>query len=155
VTVSIVRAADNDAEQLLAIQKRAFRRLYELYQDEGDPYLDGLEEMKRCIGYKQGKYYKVLADGELCGGVFVFLLRGGRYKVGRVYIAPELQGKGYGGHAVGLAERLEEGAREWELDFPADQVANERCYTKLGYRDTGRREVINERLVLRFYEKRV
>lgn len=46
------------------------------------------------------------------------------------------------------------GSANWELDTILQERRNCHLYEKMGYRQTGKTEVINERLTLTFYEKR-
>ena len=46
------------------------------------------------------------------------------------------------------------GDDNWELDTILQEPKNCHLYEKMGYRQTGRTEVINERLTLVFYEKK-
>jgi hypothetical protein len=39
INVEITSATMEDVESLATIQKQAFKRLYDIYQDEGSPYL--------------------------------------------------------------------------------------------------------------------
>lgn len=45
------------------------------------------------------------------------------------------------------------GTEDWELDTILQEPKNCHLYEKLGYRQTGKKRVINERLTLVFYEK--
>ncbi|MDR2045053.1 MAG: GNAT family N-acetyltransferase [Clostridium sp.] len=153
VSVKIEKALACDAEKLLDIQRRAFKPLYDIYGDEESPFLENLTSVVSGIEYPKGAYYKIFDHEVLCGGLFVFQLGNGQYKIGLVYVLPEYQYRGIGSEAILLAEDLETSAVSWEIDFPVDRIQNRRCYEKIGYTDTGRREVINDKLILAFYQK--
>ncbi len=153
MSVTLAQARPEDVEALVAIQKQAFARLYEQYQDEASPYLRGAQEHRNWLMHRQVRCWKILEDGALCGGVTVFLRPGGEYYLVRLFVHPDRQGRGIAGQALLLCERKYPEARRWTLDFPIDQPANRRCYEKAGYRDTGVRMVKNERLTLAMYEK--
>lgn len=155
MNITLEKAYEEDADILLYIQKQAFRPLYDLYLDEESPYCDTVDDIKWKINYKNGKYYKIFADGILCGGLFTFHIKDELYKMGQLYITPKEQCKGIGSKAILIAEQLEPDAKEWELDFPEDQIKNEMCYRKIGYVPLGKREVVNERLKLVFYHKKL
>ena len=153
--VTIEKAYEKDAENLLVLQKQAFEELYMKYEDEQSPFLTTLDEMKKRISYENGTYYKILYNNELCGGVFVFKLDEGIYKFGNMYIKPTHQNRGIGTTVITLVEKTEPSAKIWELDFPIDRPDNKRGYGKLGYTDMGKREVINDKLTLAYYRKKV
>jgi hypothetical protein len=44
MNVQIIPATAADAEALVVIQRQAFKRLYDIYRDDGSPYLRGAEK---------------------------------------------------------------------------------------------------------------
>ena len=152
--ISIAPAQPEDVPGLVSIQKQAFARLYQLYGDETSPYLRGEEEF--ALWFSRGHHpYKIYADGEIAGGVTVFYRGEGDYYLARIFVLPELQGKGIGRQAIRLCEKNYPQAKRWLLDYPADQLRNRCCYEACGYVDTGRRRVINDKLTLVDAEKPV
>ena len=141
MNVEIIPATIGDADALTAIQQQAFKRLYDKYHDEGSPYLRGADEIAMWLDRPNVSVYKIHADGVLCGGVS-FCERNdlpGEYYLARIYILPELQGKGIASTAILLCEATVTNASRWTLDFPVNEIANRRCYEKAGYMDTGER----------------
>jgi GNAT superfamily N-acetyltransferase len=64
----------------------------------------------------------------------------------------EYRGKGYAQEAILAVEELY-GPDHWELDTIMQEKGNLHLYEKMGYRQTGRVEHINERMDIVFYEK--
>ena len=158
MNIKITPATVKDAENLVAIQQKAFKRLYDMYQDEGSPFLRGADEIVRWLNRPNWKVYKIFADGILCGGVSFRECDGtpGEYYLTRIYILPELQGKGIASTAILMCESTVKNAKRWTLDFPVEQIANRRCYEKAGYADTGeRREQSNGAITLAYMEKTI
>lgn len=156
MNVEIVPATIKDAEDLVTIQKSAFKRLYDIYHDDGSPYLRGTDEIIRWLESPNWQVYKILADGALCGGVSFYERNGmpGVYYLARIYISPRMQSNGIASRAILLCEAAVTNASIWTLDFPVDQIANRRCYEKAGYTDTGeRREQSGGAITLALYEK--
>jgi len=152
--VEIIPATDEDADALVEIQKRAFKRLYGIYHDKGNPYLRGSDEIVQWLNRPNCYVYKIIADGLLCGGVSFFERREGEFYLARIYILPEMQGKGIAPTAISLCESQFPQAKRWFLDFPVNENMNRRCYEKAGYKDTGeRREQSNGAITLAIYEK--
>lgn len=58
-----------------------------------------------------------------------------------------------GQKAIRLCEEMH-GNENWELDTILQESKNCHLYEKMGYRQTGKTKVINERLTLTFYEKK-
>jgi len=160
MNVEIIPAKIDDAESLAAIQKQAFKRLYEKYQDEGNPYLRGADEIIRWLHHPNVHVhvYKIICDSVLCGGVSFYERSGqpGIYYLARIYILPEIQGKGIASKAILLCEETVANANLWTLDYPVNEIANRRCYEKAGYTDTGeRRKQSNGAITLAYMEKKI
>jgi hypothetical protein len=58
INVILQPAIAADAEALVAIQQKAFKRLYDIYQDEGSPYLRGTDEILRWLERPNCKVFK-------------------------------------------------------------------------------------------------
>ncbi|MDR3086231.1 MAG: GNAT family N-acetyltransferase [Christensenellaceae bacterium] len=154
--IELIPATAADASALAAIQRKAFERLYAQYHDEGSPYLRGEAEILNWLERPNWKVFKILVGGVLAGGMAACERQGlpGECYLARVYILPEMQGKGIASRAVLLCEAEFPAATRWSLDFPADQPANRRCYEKAGYTDTGEtREQSEGKITLALYEK--
>jgi len=153
MNIQLLKATADDAENLVRIQEKAFKRLYDIYKDEKSPYLKGTEEFFRWLNNLNVSIYKIHADEMLCGGIAVSKKPDDVYYLARLYILPELQRQGIASKTIKLCEACFEGAKRWMLDFPADQIANKKCYEKAGYIDTGIRDIKNDKLTLAIYEK--
>lgn len=154
--IEITLATAADAEGLVAIQQQAFKRLYEIYRDEGNPYLRGTDEIISWLERPNWRVYKIIADGVLCGGVSFCERNGmpGVYYLARIYILPELQRKGIASAAILLCEDTVANANLWTLDFPVKEIMNRKCYEKAGYTDSGkRREQSGGAISLAYMEK--
>lgn len=120
----------------------------------------GTDEIEKWLSWPNGYVYKILADGNPVGGVAFCERRDrglpGVYYLARIYVLPEMQGKGIASTAILLCEKTVANANAWTLDFPVDQPANRRCYEKAGYTDTGERRVqSNGAIVLAYMEKQI
>lgn len=159
--ISIRLTVPSEAEELCRIQKAAFKPLYQKYHDEGNPYLRGVEDILRRIN-KNSRYFTILYGREIAGGI-VYRLKGkrtpciqleeGEYYLGRVYIKPELQGKGIARKAILLCEKEFPDAKTFYVDFPEDMEKNRRCYSNAGYRDTGKKLIMDGNPPLAMFEK--
>lgn len=72
MNIDITPATREDAEALAQIQKQAFKRLYEIYQDKASPYLRGPEEILAWLDRPNWHIFKIHANGVLCGGLSFF-----------------------------------------------------------------------------------
>jgi GNAT superfamily N-acetyltransferase len=155
MSVYIEKATLNDVFILDKIQKSAFKRLYDIYNDEGSPYLRGTDEILNWLAADDVYYWKIYFNSALCGGIVYFNRSQGEIYLARLYIAPSCQNRGIARQAILLCEKELDGVNKFTLDFPIDQIANKACYESVGYADTGKREKINDKLMLAVYEKNI
>ncbi len=151
--VSLVRASEEDARLLYEMQLRAFRRLLTKYRDyatspANEPMSRTLARMRQA----ETEYYVVWEDGVPVGGLRIRLLDA-RALLGPLYVVPEKQGRGIMQAALGEIEGLHPEAQIWELETIREEAGNCHLYEKMGYRLTGAREVVNERMTLVWYRK--
>ena len=125
--IELRKASLSDAEILWKMQKAAFAPLYEIYRDEGSPAMEPLSRTRERLEQSETSYYFILADGAPAGAIRVRDWQGERPKV----ISP--------------------------LFVLQDTVVTEdklrHLYEKMGYRDTGKRCPVNEKLTLVLYYK--
>ncbi len=153
-----------DVNALTAIQQNAFLPLYEKYHDAGNPCLRDERDILCRLNNPKFLYLTILFDEKIVGGIlyrikgstpFVKNLRWGKYYLGRVYISPEYQNKGIATEAILQSENFLKKPRKLYVDFPEDLDKNRKCYTKCGYRDTGKRLEAEPGLILACFEKRI
>ena len=73
-------------------------------------------------------------------------------RISPIFIMEEYRGNGYAQEAIRLAEEIH-GAGNWELDTILQEKGNCYLYEKMGYRQTGKTEVVNDKMTLVFYKK--
>ena len=152
--VSLVRASEEDARLLYEMQLRAFRRLLTKYRDYAtSPANEPMTRTLARIRQAETEYYVVREDGVPAGGLRIRLREAGAL-LGPLYVVPEKQGRGIMQAALGEIERLHPEARIWELETIREEAGNCHLYEKMGYRLTGAREVVNERMTLVWYRKK-
>lgn len=154
--VTLSRANMDDVEELHAMQVRAFKELLEKYQDfDTNPGNESVEKVGARLQQDFTFFYYICIGQQKVGAVRVVDQKesGKNKRISPIFILPEFQGKGIAQEAIRLCEEAH-GSENWELDTILEESRNCYLYEKMGYRRTGRTEVINERLTLVFYEKR-
>lgn len=143
--VKIRNTVISEAEILSQIQKAAFKPLYDRYNDEGNPYLRGTDDILKRLN-KENRYFTILYENNIVGGIFYRLigkrspteeLKEGEYYLARIYIHPDYQGLGVARTAIQLCEKEFPDAETYYVDFPVDMDKNRRCYESVGFIDTG------------------
>ena len=153
--VNLVRANPGDAEEIHAMQVEAFQELLVKYQDfDTNPGNERMEKVEARLKQDMTFYYFICVGQQKVGAVRVVDRKesGKNKRISPLFILPEFQGKGIAQKAIRLCEELH-GSGNWELDTILQEQRNCYLYEKMGYRQTGKMEAINERLTLVFYEK--
>jgi RimJ/RimL family protein N-acetyltransferase len=84
-----------------------------------------------------GKYYKIVADGQIIGGIIVFPQRPGHYELGRIFLSPGFQNQGIGAQAFAFLWSEFPLAQCWTLGTPIWNRRNQHFYKKVGFVETG------------------
>ena len=154
--IEIKRFRECDLEAVWAIQRAAFRPLYERYRDEDiSPFLEDRETLLRKYTRENTCGYVFWLDGAPAGAVRVTLCPAEKSaRLSGLCVLPALQGRGIAQQALGEIERRHGDVKRWSLDTIREEAGNCHLYEKLGYRRTGESEPVNDRMTLVAYEKR-
>lgn len=151
MNINLKRAALNDAEMLLEMQKKAFKGLFDTYQDVENPYNEPLERVKSRFNQYNSFFYIIQSNDENIGAILV-LDNDKTKRLHRLFVLPEYQNNGIAQEAIRQAEEIH-GKSNWELDTILQEKGNCHLYEKMGYVQTGKTKVINDKLTLVFYKK--
>lgn len=154
--VKLSRAKIDDVADLHAMQVAAFRELLEKYQDfDTSPANESVEKVEARLRQDFTYFYFICIGTQKAGAVRVIDHKefGINKRISPIFILPQFQGRGIAQKAIRLCEEIH-GNENWELDTILQEPQNCHLYEKMGYRRTGKTEVINEKLTLVFYEKK-
>ncbi|MBO4449473.1 MAG: GNAT family N-acetyltransferase [Clostridiales bacterium] len=154
MSVTLRQAKREDIETIWKMQVEAFADLLKKYEDyDMSP---GAEEMDKVMArFEQPwtKYYFIEAEGIDVGAIRVIDKQdGSRKRISPLWIMKEFRGKGYAQDAIRAVEAIY-GEDHWCLDTILQEKGNLHLYEKMGYRQTGKIENINDRMDIVFYEK--
>ena len=152
--VELVPVKKEDLETVWKMQVEAFSGLLAKYQDyDMSPASEKLEKIEARFNQPWTTYYFIVAENRNVGVIRVVDKKdGSRKRISPIWIMEEFRGKGYAQKAILEAEKIY-GADHWCLDTIFQEKGNLHLYEKLGYRQTGQIEHINERMDIVFYEK--
>lgn len=162
--ISIRITTHEDATILSDIQRQAFLPIYDIYHDRGNPCLRGPDDILRRLDTPVFKYFTVLIDGAIVGGVlyrcsgrtpFIDALPENEYYLTRAYVRPEMQSRHIAREAILMCEKEFDGAKAFHVDFPVELEKNRKCYEACGFSDTGKRMEAEPGLILACYEKQI
>ena len=130
--MSIITLAEiEDAEAILALQKRAYQSEAKLYDDWSIPPLtQSLDSLRAEI--LAGKVLKYRQDEVIIGSVRASF-HDGKCEIGRLIVEPELQGQGIGSALLAAVEAMFPQARGFELFTGSRSEGNIRLYRRHGY----------------------
>ncbi len=154
--IQLVRATVDDAKELHAMQIESFRELLEKYQDfDTSPGNESVDKVKTRLKQEFTYFYFICASSQKVGAIRIVDKKENEKnkRISPIFVLPKFQGMGIAQEAMRLCEKIH-GDDDWELDTILQEPKNCHLYEKMGYRQTGKTEVINERLTLVFYEKK-
>jgi len=132
ITIDICEASEQDAAEMLAIQKLAFHGQGILYNDFTlPPLVQTLEELVR--DFRTYAFLKALYDGEIVGSVRG-RSEGGTCQISRLIVHPDYQNRSIGKKLMHAIESKFSGASRYELFTGDKSEKNLALYGKLGYR---------------------
>lgn len=150
--IELKKAGPQDCEALHAMQVEAFQELLEKYHDtDTNPAAEPLERVEARMAQDTTDYYFIQADGRKAGGVRVQRLPENVCRVSPIFILPVFQGRGYAQAAMRVLEALYPQAETWRLDTIKEETKLCRLYEKLGYRRTGREEILQPGMTIVYY----
>lgn len=153
--MQLVRIAMDDARKLWKMQVEAFGDLYQKYQDtETSPAAENVSAVLARLQQPFTYYYYIQENGRNIGAVRVVDKReeGTPKRISPIFIMPAYRNQGMAQKAILAVEELH-GNSNWQLDTILQEKANCYLYEKMGYRQTGERKIVNDKMTLVFYKK--
>jgi len=130
MNIRIEQAGIEDAEEILGLQKLAYRSEGELYNNYGIlPLTETTEEIKGC--FKTHIFLKAVSESTIIGTVRAFA-KDGTCFVGRLAVRPAMQNQGVGASLMNEVEKYFKPKR-FELFVGTKSEKNIHLYQKLGY----------------------
>ena len=139
----------------MGMQVEAFTEMYLIYQDtETSPATEPLSNMVERLKQPFTYYYFILADNAIVGAIRVIDKKNPEEskRISPIFIMPPFRNREIAQKAMLEAEKIH-GDTGWELDTILQEAGNCHLYEKMGYRQTGKTTVINDKMTLVFYQK--
>jgi len=150
--MKIELATIEDAVEILALQKLAYRSEAEIYNDFSiQPLTQTLEEIES--EFESHSVFKAIREDNLVGSVRT-TVKGDTCFAGKLIVHPAYQNRGIGYALLTHIESHAGAIRRFELFTGHRSERNLYLYRKLGYREF-KREMVNSRLTLVFMEKQL
>jgi RimJ/RimL family protein N-acetyltransferase len=131
------RARPGDAEPLAQVSKRAFDEdvHYGAPGLGGPPGYDSAAWQAKMM--RLGEYFKIIVGEQTVGGMIVFRKRVREHELGRIFIDPDYQNRGFGTLAFQFLWREYPLAKRWTLGTPAWNLRTRHFYHKVGFSELG------------------
>lgn len=150
LTVIIERAALEDAEEILDLQKLAYQSEAKIYDDDTIPPLtQTLGEIRN--DFQRQIFLKASMGGKIISSVRAFMKEETCF-IGRLIVHPDFQNQGIGLKLMNEVERDFSQARRFELFTGQKSERNIHFYQKLGYH-VFKTETVTKYLQLLYMEK--
>jgi ribosomal protein S18 acetylase RimI-like enzyme len=128
----IERATISDADEILILQKLAYRSEVEIYNDFNiPPLLQTLENIQE--DFEKQFFLKAVIDGRIIGSVRAYQKEETCY-IGRLIVHPDFQDKGIGKKLMNEIEKIFSTCHRFELFTGDRSERNLYLYQKLGYK---------------------
>ena len=152
--ISLEKVQQSELAQIHFLQKVAFESLYDTYQDEGSPFKQTQASLLAKFKRPLECYFFIKQQDKRIGYLRVVMDDSGTTaKIGPIGVDPLVEGQGIGTQAMQLVEQTFPEVKEWRLSTILQEKVNCRLYEKMGYRQTGKTEVITDKMTLVFYKK--
>lgn len=153
--MKVVEFKESYIDIVYEIQQAAYKPLYEKYHDDdSNPYMESKEKVLQKYTRTGTKGYLFILNDMPVGAVRINLYP--ESKSGRVSalgVLPQYQGQGIAQQALLKIEEIHSNIKRWFLDTILQETGNCHLYEKIGYKRTGKIEVINDKMSLIYYEK--
>ena len=155
MNLELIRVGVEDARHLWEMQVEAFTELYNKYQDtETIPATEPIDKIIMRLEQPFTYYYYIQSDKAIVGAIRVVDRKedGKAKRISPIFAMPHYRDKGIAQKAILEAEKIH-GASHWEIDTILQEKGNCHLYEKMGYYQTGKTEVVNDKMTLVFYKK--
>ena len=147
----IKKAEFSDLEEILLLQKLAYKSEAELYDDFSiPPLVQTLKEVEE--EFENQAFLKVVENEKIIGSVRAVLVNPKTCYIGKLIVHPEFQNQGIGTKLMREIERIFKNCEKFELITGHKSEKNLKLYQKLGYKEF-KTEKLTENLNLVYLEK--
>ena len=153
--MEVIPFQKSNIDTVFEIKQAAYNPLYDKYQDrDTSPYLESKETLLQKYTREGTKGYLFIKNGVTVGTVRIKLSPDSKSAwVSGLAVLPQYQGQGIAQQALRTIEEAHKEVEKWHLITVLQKPKNCHLYEKLGYRQTGETEILNDKMTFVFYEK--
>lgn len=152
--IKLQKAYISDCEEIHKMQVKSFKNLLDKYDDiNTNPGAESLEKIISRMKQEFTDYYFIQLNDKNIGVIRIMRLKGNVCRISPMFILPEFQGKGFAQQTINAVEALYSQADSWKLDTIKEETKLCHLYEKMGYKKTGKEEVIQDNMTIVYYSK--
>jgi Acetyltransferase (GNAT) family. len=152
--ILLKRAGLAECNRIHEMQVIAFQELLDKYQDyETNPAMETVDLVRGRIDQDHMDYYLIFAGDADIGAIRVVRLPDEVCRIAPVFILPGYQGRGYAKEVFCQIEQMYPQVKKWKLETIKEEPKLCGLYEAVGYRLTGREEIVKPGMTLVYYEK--
>jgi GNAT superfamily N-acetyltransferase len=137
IELTFLEIAEDDIPLVTPVMKRAFDddAQKHLGKESGGPpgYDNGDFFRTWLLPYEESVGYKILLEGQIIGGIIVWILPEGHNILGTIFVEPDYQDQGVGKQIWGFIEDTYPNTISWRLGTPSWAEKNLHFYQKCGF----------------------
>lgn len=158
--IQLILAKSGDEKLIHTMKYNSFLSLYERYRDEEtNPVKEPIDKVVAQLKSETTNYYIIHFKSSPVGAVRIVndgIDNGEQiYRISPLFIIPEYQNKGIGHSVINMILDKYDDADKWRLSTIKQEKRNCHLYEKCGFRLVGNEQIINDKMTIVYYEKKV
>lgn len=138
--LTIRRTELSEAEEILSVQREAFKDDLEKYKDfRTNPANEPINRL--IFKIEKNTHYTIFLENKIIGGAEIRVENEVGCYINRIFLLPEYQNRGFGTRIMNFFENEYPKVRKWTLCTPFKNTRNAHFYEKLGYKKVGEHKV--------------
>lgn len=152
--LNLKKAIVEDCDKIHILQVQSFQSLFKKYNDiNTSPAVESVERIVQKMNQNASDYYLIQLGNEAIGAIRIIKNKQDIYRISPMFILSEYQGNGFAQQAIKAVESYYPHAKGWMLETIKEETKLCYLYEKLGYRATGKEEVIQNNMTIVYYKK--
>lgn len=153
--ITLELASTNELDEILKIQKSAFKKLFMKYHDlDTSPYNETIETILFRFNMRSSYYFFIMDENKKIGFIrILFNEKNNQARISPIAILPEYENKGYGKIAMTTIENKFYKVKEWHLDTITQEKKLIGFYLNQGYQLMPEHKAIKEGMDISVFKK--
>ncbi len=151
--IELVLAKPGDEKLIHNMKYNSFLSLYERYKDDISPVKEPIDKVITQLKSDNCDYFIIKHNKSPIGGIRIVIEDENTRRISPFFITPEHQNKGIGFIVMNMIFKKYSAISKWILSTIKEEKGNCHLYEKCGFKQTGKEEIINDKMTIVYYEK--